>query len=320
MGKGLALYWALCMHPTLLLFGSNQTSCFLRECDFRDFVKLQEFVRLLLLVSSISSPLYLLLVSVLFFAPFWGLEQLFPYTEFSGLICLLASSEHFSLFLTPNSSSRCVWRITLLGHRTYPNLRLADIAEFFLVVLPWLSDCPASQCSTAAGFLCWKLSAFSLGLCFWGAGKQWEHLGSTKGAPLSDSVLEPASVCSRSVGTCTGWVAWEKRPEQCQETSVLFNLSRELFLASHVEVSEMCWLFFRLDPYRPLWEALWNNSKLSQRWHDCTSKAQAGDQSVDGRSQILSHPGLGGHVPSSPAGKNRNPVTCFMGALLLTFT
>lgn len=36
-----------CVHPTLLLFGSNQTSCFRRECDFRDFVKLQEFVRLL---------------------------------------------------------------------------------------------------------------------------------------------------------------------------------------------------------------------------------------------------------------------------------
>lgn len=61
------------------------------------------------------------------------------------------------------------------------------------------------------------------------------------------------------------WVTWEKCPEQYQETSVLFNLSRELFLASSVEVSEICWLFFRLDPYRPLWEALWNNFKLSQR-------------------------------------------------------
>lgn len=60
-------------------------------------------------------------------------------------------------------------------------------------------------------------------------------------------------------------MAWEKRPEQCRETSVLFNLSRELFLACRVEVSEMCWLFFRLDPYRPLWEALWNNSELSER-------------------------------------------------------
>lgn len=147
------------MHPTLLLFGSSQTSCFLRECDFRDFVKLQEFVHLLLFpllhpLCASSWSLSFLLVSVLFFAPVWGLEQLFPYTDFSGLICLLASSEHFSLFLTPNSSSRCVWRIALLGHRTYPNLRLAGIAEFFLVVLPWLSEvsaCPVSQCSPAAG-------------------------------------------------------------------------------------------------------------------------------------------------------------------------
>lgn len=61
------------------------------------------------------------------------------------------------------------------------------------------------------------------------------------------------------------WVKWEKCPEQYQETSVLFNLSRELFLVPSVEVTEMCWLFFRLDPYRPLWEALWNNFKLSQR-------------------------------------------------------
>lgn len=61
------------------------------------------------------------------------------------------------------------------------------------------------------------------------------------------------------------WVKWEKCPEQFQETSALFNLSRELSLASGVEVTEMYWLFFRLDPYRPLWEALWNNFKLSQR-------------------------------------------------------
>lgn len=68
-------------------------------------------------------------------------------------------------------------------------------------------------------------------------------------------------------------------------------------------VIEMLWLFFRLDPYRPLWEALWNHFKLSPRWHNCTSKTQTGDQGVDGRSQVLSHSGLSWYVPSSSAGK-----------------
>lgn len=119
---------------------------------------------------------------------------------------------------------------------------------------------------SAVGFLqqsqCVVLEAecFQVGALLLGCWKAAGTLGSTKGAPLSG-----ASFSLLKGSRDFHWVKWAKCPEQCQETSVLFNLSRELFLASCVEVTEMCWLFFRLDPYRPLWEALWNNFKLSQR-------------------------------------------------------